>query len=56
MVWKVFAPRYMLGAIELICVDVAVLVGLWLGVGRIISRIARVFALTAAPGASSSSK
>jgi phosphatidylinositol glycan class O len=45
MVWKVFAPRYMLGAVELLCVDVAVLVGLWLGVGRIVSRITRVFAL-----------
>jgi phosphatidylinositol glycan class O len=57
MVWKVFAPRYMLGAIELICVDVAVLVGLWLGVGRIVSRISRVFALPeAGPRASSSSK
>ena len=56
MVWKVFAPRYMLGAVELICVDVAVLVGLWLGVGRIISRITRVFALPApGPEASSSS-
>jgi GPI ethanolamine phosphate transferase 3 subunit O len=47
MVWKVFAPRYMLGAVELLCVDVAVLVGLWLGVGRIVSRITRVFALPA---------
>ena len=53
MVWKVFAPRYMLGAIELICVDVAMLVGLWLGVGRIVSRITRVFALPTAPRASS---
>jgi hypothetical protein len=45
----------MLGAVELICADVAVLVGLWLGVGRIFSRVTRVFALpttTAAPGAS----
>ena len=33
MVWRVFALRYMLDAIiELLCVDVAVLVGLWLGV------------------------
>jgi GPI ethanolamine phosphate transferase 3 subunit O len=58
MVWKVFAPRYMLAAVELICVDVAVLVGLWLGVGRIVSRITRVFALPAAavPRASSRSK
>lgn len=60
MVWKVFAPRYMLGVVELICVDVAVLVGLWLGVGRIVSRITRVFTLPAAAAAprlaSSSSK
>jgi len=53
MVWKVFAPRYMLGAVELLCVDIAVLVGLWLGVGRIVSRITRVFAL---PPPSASSK
>ena len=51
MVWKVFAPRYMLGAVELICVDVAVLVGLWLGVGRIVSRITRVFTFPAAGAA-----
>jgi hypothetical protein len=45
------------GAVELICMDVAVLVGLWLGVGRIVSRITRVFALpAAAPRASSSSR
>ena len=58
MVWKVFAPRYMLGAVELICVDVAVLVGLLVGVARIVSRITRVFALPAPapPRASSSSR
>ena len=56
MVWKVFAPRCMLGAVELICVDVAVLVGLWLGVARIVSRITRVLTLPAlGPKASSSS-
>jgi phosphatidylinositol glycan class O len=54
MVWKVFAPRYMLGAVELLCVDVAVLAGLWLGVGRIVARITRMFALRA-PTASTSS-
>ena len=47
MVWKVFAPRYMLGAVELLCVDVAVLGGLWLGVGRILTRISRMFSLPA---------
>ncbi|KAH9995319.1 hypothetical protein BJV77DRAFT_1059736 [Russula vinacea] len=50
MVWKVFAPRYMLGAVELLCVDFVVLVGLWLGVGRIVSRITRVFELPAPKG------
>jgi hypothetical protein len=47
MVWKVFVPRYMLGAVELICVDVAMLVGLR---HRIISCITLVFALPAATG------
>ena len=56
MVWKVFAPRYMLGAVELICVDVAVLVGLWLGVGHIVSRITRVFALVAETEAAAAPK
>jgi phosphatidylinositol glycan class O len=63
MVWKVFAPRYMLAAVELVCVDVALLGGLWLGVGRIVGRITRVFTVTlpeapapasAAPSAGSS--
>ena len=53
MVWKAFAPGYMLGTIEFLYVDIAVLVGLWLGVGRIVSRITRVYALPA-PRASSS--
>lgn len=47
MVWKVFAPRYMLGAVELLCVDIAVLAGLWPGVGRVVTRINRMFALPA---------
>jgi phosphatidylinositol glycan class O len=47
MVWKVFAPRYMFGAVQLLCVDIAVLGGLWLGVGRIVARITRMFALPA---------
>ena len=39
MVWKVFVLRYMLGAIELLCLEVAVLVGLQLGIGRIVSPV-----------------
>ena len=45
MVWKVFAPRYMFGAVELLCVDVAMFAGLWLGVDRIVSRITHTFTL-----------
>jgi len=47
IVWKVFTPQYMLGAVELLCVDFAVLGGLWLGVGPIVTRITRMFALPA---------
>ncbi|KAF8465166.1 hypothetical protein DFH94DRAFT_784111 [Russula ochroleuca] len=44
MLWKVFALRCMLDVVELLCVDAVVLVGLWLGIGRIVIRITRVFA------------
>jgi len=54
MVWKVSALRYMLGAVELLCIDLAVLGGLWLGVGRVVTRITRMFALST-PTASTSS-
>ena len=46
MVWKMFVSRYMLHAIELLCADDAVLVGLWFGDGRIVMSD-RVFALPA---------
>lgn len=39
MVWKMFVSHYMLDAIELLCMDDAVLVGLWFGDGRIVSPI-----------------
>ena len=42
---QVFAPRYMFGAVELLCVDVAMFAGLWLGVDRIVSRITHTFTL-----------
>ena len=35
----------MLGAVELLRVDIAVLAGLWLGVSHIVARITRMFAL-----------
>jgi len=53
MVWKVFAPRYMVGAMELLFVDLALLVGIGLGVGRVVSRISRLFSVPV-PGASAS--
>jgi len=39
----------MLGAVELLCIDLAVLGGLWLGVGRVVTRITRMFALPTLP-------
>ena len=45
MVWKVFAPRYMLGAVLLLFVDVAVLCGLWVGVARVVGRVGPMFTL-----------
>ena len=44
MVWKIFAPRFMLAAITVLVVDVAVLFGVGLGVGRVTSRVSRLFA------------
>ena len=49
IVWKVFTPRNTLGVVELLCVDVLVTV-LWLGVGRIVSRIICVFCVAGAEG------
>ena len=54
MVWKVFAPRYMLGAFELLLVDAVVLgVGMWFGVGRVVRRVGPMFELPSiqSPGA-----
>jgi GPI ethanolamine phosphate transferase 3 subunit O len=45
MVWKVFAPRYMMGAVELLLVDCVLIVAVWGGVGRVVSRIDRIFQL-----------
>lgn len=43
MVWKVFAPRFMAGALELITIDVGILLGTALGVSRIGKRINATF-------------
>ena len=43
MVWKVFAPRFMTGVLGLIVVDVAVLIGVGVGVERIAYRINGLF-------------
>ncbi|OJT03980.1 GPI ethanolamine phosphate transferase 3 [Trametes pubescens] len=44
MVWKIFAPRFMLSALTVVVVDVAVLFGVGVGVGRVSGRVARMFA------------
>ncbi|OAX40004.1 hypothetical protein K503DRAFT_768974 [Rhizopogon vinicolor AM-OR11-026] len=43
MVWKIFAPRYLFAAFALGAVDLGVLVGIGIGVGRVREEIARVF-------------
>ena len=50
---KVFAPRYVLDALELLFVDLTLVVVLALGVGHVVGRIERLFALPA-PSASTS--
>ena len=44
MVWKIFAPRFMLAALTVLTVDLAVLVGVGVGVGRVTDRVSRLFA------------
>ncbi|KAG0700089.1 alkaline-phosphatase-like protein [Suillus ampliporus] len=43
MVWKIFAPRYLFAAFALCAVDVGVLIGVGVGVGRVREEIVRVF-------------
>ncbi|KAI0824428.1 hypothetical protein BC628DRAFT_1379548 [Trametes gibbosa] len=44
MVWKIFAPRFMLSAITVVVVDLAVLFGVGVGVGRVSERVSKLFA------------
>ncbi|KAK2459526.1 hypothetical protein APHAL10511_008468 [Amanita phalloides] len=43
MVWKVFAPRFMVAVVHVGVVDVGVLVGVCGGVRRVVRRVSRVF-------------
>nr|GAT61049.1 predicted protein [Mycena chlorophos] len=43
MVWKVFAPRFMLAVAQLIAVDLGVLIGFGVGVQHIGGRVTRMF-------------
>ena len=43
MVWKVFAPRFMLAVLGVLVADVAVLVGVGIGVERVAWKIGRMF-------------
>lgn len=44
MVWKIFAPRFMLNGVLLILIDVLVIVlTLWFGSGKILSQVNRIF-------------
>ncbi|KAI0354459.1 hypothetical protein OH77DRAFT_1504820 [Trametes cingulata] len=44
MVWKIFAPRFMLSAVTVVVVDLAVLFGVGVGVGRVSERVSKLFA------------
>lgn len=50
MVWKVFAPRFMAAAIELVAVDAVLIVGVALGVGRLSECVDRLLQRTAKKG------
>jgi GPI ethanolamine phosphate transferase 3 subunit O len=43
MVWKVFAPRYILAAFQLLLVDLVLIIGLMAVVGHVVGRVGRVF-------------
>ena len=43
MVWKVFAPRFMAAVLELLAVDVAVVLGVGVGVERVAGKISKMF-------------
>lgn len=43
MVWKVFSPRFMNAAISLLVIDVAVIIALGLGLGRVEEGLQRLF-------------
>ncbi|KAG8706929.1 mannose-ethanolamine phosphotransferase gpi13 [Ceratobasidium sp. 395] len=43
MVWKVFAPRFMLGAVVVLVVDVVLILGVGLGVGQSVQKVRKMF-------------
>ncbi|KAG8933927.1 mannose-ethanolamine phosphotransferase gpi13 [Tulasnella sp. 417] len=43
MVWKVFAPRFMLGGASLLIVDVALVLGVGVGVSRVVWKVEKTF-------------
>lgn len=45
MVWKVFAPRFMTAVLELVAVDVGVLLGVGLGVERVVNKVTKIIRL-----------
>ena len=43
MVWKIFAPRFMAAAAGMIVVDLAVLLGIAVGIERVREMVGRIF-------------
>ncbi|KAF8608934.1 hypothetical protein BDV93DRAFT_531189 [Ceratobasidium sp. AG-I] len=43
MVWKVFAPRFMLSAVVTLGVDAVLILGVWVGVGQSVQKVRKMF-------------
>jgi len=43
MVWKIFAPRFMAAAVGMVVVDLGVLLGIAIGVERVLDRVGTMF-------------
>ena len=52
MVWKIFAPRFMNAAATLLAVDLALLIGVGVGVRRVVDRVGLLFVGMAGAGPS----
>lgn len=43
MVWKVFAPRFMLAGVSILVVDFALFLALFVGLARVVEKVRKTF-------------